>query len=56
MKENNFSPMILYPKKLSIKIDGSKILPQKTKTKSIYDHQATTTEDSTRNSAHRRQK
>jgi hypothetical protein len=30
--------------------------PRQTETKTIYDYQATTTEDSTRNSAHRIQK
>jgi hypothetical protein len=52
LKENNFSPRILYPTKLSFRIDGGISLPQRTETKTIYDHQATTIEDSERNPTH----
>jgi hypothetical protein len=55
MNENNFNPRILYPAKLSFKIDGGiKIFHNTQKTKTVCDHQAITTEDSTRNSAHRK--
>jgi hypothetical protein len=54
LNENNFNPRILYPTKLSFKIDGTvKVFHDKQKLKNIYDHQATTTKDSPRNSAHR---
>jgi hypothetical protein len=44
LNENNFKPRILYSAKLSLKIRWSnKSLPQKAETKTIYDHQATTT-------------
>jgi hypothetical protein len=56
LNENNFSPSVLYPAKLSFKIDGAKkIFHDKQKLRTIYEHQATTTEDCTRNSGHRRQ-
>jgi hypothetical protein len=54
MNENNFSLKILYPAKLSLKVDGG--------IKSFHDEQklkqymTTTTGDSTKNSAHRRLK
>jgi hypothetical protein len=55
LNENNFSPRILPPAKLSFKIKRAiKKLPQQIKTKITYDQQVTTTEDSTRNSVHRR--
>jgi hypothetical protein len=55
LNENSFNPRILYPAKLSFKIDGAiKNRPQQTETKTIYDLQATTTKDSARNSTHRR--
>jgi hypothetical protein len=45
---------MLYPTKLSFKIDGAiKIFHDKQKLK-LFDHQATTTKDSPRNSAHRK--
>jgi hypothetical protein len=54
LNENNSSPRILYPAKLSFKINGEiKIFHDKQKLKAIYDHQATTTVDSARNSAGR---
>jgi hypothetical protein len=46
LNENKFSPRIPYPQKLSFKIDRA--------IKIFHDKQATTTEYSTRNSAHRR--
>jgi hypothetical protein len=47
--------MILYPAKLSLKIDGAiKVFHDKQKTKTIYDHKATTTKDSSRIPAHRK--
>jgi hypothetical protein len=53
LNENSFNPRIIYPAKLSLKIDGAiKIFHNKQET--IYDHKATTTKDSPRNSAHRR--
>jgi hypothetical protein len=55
MNENNFNPRILYPAKLPFEIDGAiKISHDKQKLKQYYDHQATTTKDSPRNSAHRK--
>jgi hypothetical protein len=55
LNENNFSPRILYPAKLSFKNDRAiKIFHKKKEIKIIYDHQATNKEDSTRNSAHRK--
>jgi hypothetical protein len=54
LNENNFNPSILYQAKLSFKIDGAiKVFHDKQKLKQ-YDHQATTTKDSSRNSAHRK--
>jgi hypothetical protein len=54
LNENDFSPRILYPAKLSFNIDRAiKIFLSKQKLKQ-YDNQATTTKDSTRNSTHRR--
>jgi hypothetical protein len=54
LNEINFNPRILYPAKLSFKIDGPiKVFHDKQNLKRcIYDHQATTTKDSSRNSAH----
>jgi hypothetical protein len=50
LNENNFNPRILYPTKLSFKIDGAiKVFHDEQKIK-----QATTTKDSSRNSAHRK--
>jgi hypothetical protein len=54
LNENTFSLRIFYSAKLSFKIDRKISFPQLTETKTICDHQATTTEDSTRNSANRR--
>jgi hypothetical protein len=54
LSENNFSHRIFYPAKLSFIIDREINVFTMNKTKIIYDHKATTTEDSTRNSAHRR--
>jgi hypothetical protein len=57
LNKNNFSPRILYPSNLSFKIDGAtKVFHNKQKLKQIHAHQATSTEDSTRNFAHRRGK
>jgi hypothetical protein len=56
LNEINFNPRILYPAKLSFKRWSNKILPWQVETKTIYDHQATTTKDSSRNSAHRKWK
>jgi hypothetical protein len=54
LNENNFNLRILYPAKLSFKIVGAiKVFHGKQKLK-IYDHQVTTTKDSSRNSAHRK--
>jgi hypothetical protein len=51
--KKKFNHRILYPAKLSFKIDvGIKVFHDKQK-QTIYDHQATTTEDSARNSTHR---
>jgi hypothetical protein len=51
LNENKFIPRIVYPAKLLFKIDGAiKIFHDKQKIK----QQTTTTEDSTRNSVHRR--
>jgi hypothetical protein len=51
LNENNFDPRILYPAKLSFKINGAiKVFHDKQKLKQ-YDHQATTTKDSSRNSS-----
>jgi hypothetical protein len=55
--KNNFNPGILYPAKLSFKIDGAiKVFrdKQKLKTKTICDHKATTKKDSSRDYAHRK--
>jgi hypothetical protein len=55
LNENNFNPRILYPAKLSIKVDEAiKIFHDKAETKAIYAQQATTTKYPPRNSAHRR--
>jgi hypothetical protein len=54
LSENNFNPRILYPAKLSFKIDGATKISQRPETKIIYNQQATTTKDSPRNSAHRK--
>jgi hypothetical protein len=55
MNENNFNPRILYPAKLSFKIDESiKVFHDNKKLK--YDHKTTTTKDSSQNSAYRKQK
>jgi hypothetical protein len=54
LNENNFNPRILYPAKLSFKIDGTINIFQDKQNKTIYDHQATITKDSSRNSAHRK--
>jgi hypothetical protein len=43
MNENNFSPKILCPAKLSFKMMEQKNLPQYTGSKTKYDPQATTT-------------
>jgi hypothetical protein len=52
MNENNFNPRILYPAKLSFKIDGAiKVFHDKQKLKQ---YMTTTTKDSSRNSAHRK--
>jgi hypothetical protein len=51
LNENNCNPRILYPAKLSFEIDEAIKVSM---TKTIYDHQATTTKDSPRNSGHRR--
>jgi hypothetical protein len=53
LKENNFSPRLLYPAKLSFKIDVKICLPRLTTVKIIYDHQTTTTEDFEKNHTHR---
>jgi hypothetical protein len=54
LNENNFNPRIFYPAKLSFKIDGAiKVFHDKHK-QTIYDHKATTTKDSSRDSAHRK--
>jgi hypothetical protein len=54
LSENNFNPRILYPAKVSFKIDGAiKVFHDKQK-QTIYDHQATITKDSSRNPAHRK--
>jgi hypothetical protein len=54
LNENNFNPRILYPEKLSFKIDGAiKVFHDQQKIR-IYDHQAITTKDSSRNSAYRK--
>jgi hypothetical protein len=53
LNENNFNPRILYPAKLSSKIDGTiTVFHDKQKKKTIYDHKATITKDSSRDSAH----
>jgi hypothetical protein len=55
LKENNFNPRILYPAKLSFKIDGAiKVFHIKRKLKQCMTTKATTTKDSSRNPAHRK--
>jgi hypothetical protein len=54
LNENNFNPRIFYTAKLSFKLDGAIKVSMLSKTKIIYDHQATTTNNSSRNSAHRK--
>jgi hypothetical protein len=55
LNENNFNPRILYPAKLSFRIDRTrKVFHDKAETKTIYDQQVTTTKGSPRNSAHRK--
>jgi hypothetical protein len=54
LNENNFSHRILYPAKLSFKIDGAIKVFHEAETKPIYDHQATTIKNSSRNSALRK--
>jgi hypothetical protein len=55
VKENNFSPRILYPAKLSLKVDGGiKVFCNKQKLKQYMTTKLPPTEESTRNSAHRR--
>jgi hypothetical protein len=55
LNENNFNPRILFPAKLSFKIDGEiKVFHDKQKLKQYYDHKATTTKDPARDSAHRK--
>jgi hypothetical protein len=50
LNENNFNPRILYPAKLSFKIDGAiKVFHDKQN-----DHQATTTKDSSKNPPYRK--
>jgi hypothetical protein len=51
LNENNFNPRILYPTKLSFKIDGAiKVFHYKQKLK----QHMTTTKDSSKNPAHRK--
>jgi hypothetical protein len=47
---------MLYPAKLSFKIDGQIEVFHNKQTKTIYDHQATTTEYTERSPTHRKQK
>jgi hypothetical protein len=55
LNENNVNPRILYPANLSFKIDGAiKVFHDNQKLKKICDHKATTTKDSSRDSAHRK--
>jgi hypothetical protein len=55
LNENNFNPRILYPEKLSFKIDGAvKVFHDKQKLKQYVKHKATTTKDSSRDSARRK--
>jgi hypothetical protein len=54
LNENNFNPRILYPAKLSFKIDGARKVFHNKQKQTIYDHQSTTTKDSPRNSAYRK--
>jgi hypothetical protein len=54
LNENNFNPRKLYLAKLSFKIDGAIKIFHDKQTKTIYDHQTTTTKDSPRNSVHRK--
>jgi hypothetical protein len=55
LNENNFSPRILYPVKLSFKIYGAiKVFHDKQKLKQYMNNQATTTKGSSRNSSHRK--
>jgi hypothetical protein len=57
LNENNFNPRILYPAKLSFKINGAiKVFhdKQKLEANTMHKHQATTTKDSPRNSTHRK--
>jgi hypothetical protein len=54
LNKNNFNPKILYPEKLSFKIDKAIKIFHNKQTKTIYDHEATTREDSLRKSAQRR--
>jgi hypothetical protein len=52
--EINFNLRILYPAKLSFKIDRAIKIFHDKQTKTVYDHQTITTEDSIRNSVHKR--
>jgi hypothetical protein len=56
LKENNFSPRILNPAKLSLRTDGRIKLSMVSRHKTIYYHQATTIEEPARKSTHKRQK
>jgi hypothetical protein len=46
MNENNFSPKILHPAKLTFRIDRAIKMFHDRETKTVHDQQATTTEDS----------
>jgi tRNA A37 threonylcarbamoyladenosine dehydratase len=50
--ENNFNPRILYPAKLSFKIDGEIQVFHDEQKQTICDHKATTTKDSSKDSSH----
>jgi hypothetical protein len=50
MNENNFNTKILYPEKLSFKIDGAIKVIHDRQTKTIYDDQSTITKESSTNS------
>jgi hypothetical protein len=54
LNENNFNPRILYPAKLSFKMDEAIKSSMINRKKTICDHKATTTKDSSRDSAHRK--
>lgn len=49
LKDLDYQPRLLYPTKLSIKITKDKNFYNKNKIKGIYDHQASSTEGTRRN-------